>query len=97
MLTRLWSGTEGARGDTEQQNLVARAQSSGVPVVVVAQGTPYDLSVLPDIDAYLAVYSAMEVSRIAAARVIAGEVSPSGRLPVDIPGTDLVFGDGLQY
>ncbi|MBN3585556.1 hypothetical protein JYB64_24510, partial [Algoriphagus aestuarii] len=50
-------GTDGARGDAEQQRLVARAQASGAPVVVVAQGTPYDLSVLPDVDAFLAVYS----------------------------------------
>ncbi|MDD6791188.1 MAG: glycoside hydrolase family 3 C-terminal domain-containing protein, partial [Thermobifida fusca] len=90
-------GTDGARGDAEQQRLVARAQASGAPVVVVAQGTPYDLSVLPDVDAFLAVYSTMEVSRVAAARVVAGEVSPSGRLPVDIPGTELGFGDGLSY
>ncbi|KUP95505.1 glycoside hydrolase family 3 protein [Thermobifida cellulosilytica] len=90
-------GTDGARGDAEQRDLVAQAVTSGSPVVVVAQGTPYDLGVLPDVDAYLAVYSSMEVSRTAAARAIVGEVSPSGRLPVDIPGTDLVFGDGLGY
>ncbi|MEY9215368.1 glycoside hydrolase family 3 C-terminal domain-containing protein [Thermobifida halotolerans] len=90
-------GTDGARGDAEQRDLVAQARASGAPVVVVAQGTPYDISALPELDAYLAVYSSMEVSRTAAARVIAGTVSPSGRLPVDIPGTDLVFGDGLGY
>ncbi len=90
-------GTDGARGDAEQRDLVARARASGAPVVVVAQGTPYDLAALPGIDAYLAVYSSMEVSRTAAARVIAGAVSPSGRLPVDLPGTDLAFGGGLGY
>lgn len=90
-------GTDGARGDAEQRQLVAQARAFGVPVVVVAQGTPYDLSEFPGVDGYLATYSAVEASRTAAARVIAGEVVPEGRLPVDIPGTDLVSGDGLGY
>ncbi|TDQ51974.1 glycoside hydrolase family 3 protein [Actinorugispora endophytica] len=90
-------GTNGARGDAEQKGLVTRAQASGAPVVVVAQGTPYDIGELPGLDGYLATYSSVDVSLAAAARVIAGEVNPSGRLPVDIPGTDLAFGDGLGY
>ncbi|GLU49681.1 glycoside hydrolase family 3 protein [Nocardiopsis ansamitocini] len=90
-------GTNGARGDAEQKGLVTQAQDAGVPVVVVAQGNPYDISELPGLDGYLATYSSVDVSRAAAARVIAGEVNPSGRLPVDIPGTDLAFGDGLTY
>ncbi|GAA3739373.1 glycoside hydrolase family 3 protein [Salinactinospora qingdaonensis] len=90
-------GTSNARGDAEQRALVRNAGREGVPVVVVAQGTPYDITDLPDIDAYVATYSAVEVSRRAAARVLAGEVSPTGRLPVSIPGTDLEFGDGQGY
>ncbi|GAA3759763.1 beta-N-acetylhexosaminidase [Spinactinospora alkalitolerans] len=90
-------GTDGARGDAEQKGLVADARASGTPVVVVAQGNPYDIAELPDLDGYLATYSSVDVSREAAARVLAGEVDPSGRLPVDIPGTDLEFGDGLSY
>ncbi|MDA0567262.1 glycoside hydrolase family 3 protein [Streptomonospora sp. S1-112] len=90
-------GTLNARGDAGQAALVASAAASGTPVAVVAQGNPYDIADLPDADAYLATYSAVDPSRAAAARVIAGEVAPSGRLPVDIPGTDLRFGDGLEY
>ncbi|RCV55727.1 glycoside hydrolase family 3 protein [Marinitenerispora sediminis] len=90
-------GTNGARGDAEQRALVTGAQAGDAPVVVVAQGTPYDIAALPGLDGYLATYSSVDASRTAAARVLAGEVNPSGQLPVDIPGTDLSFGDGLGY
>ncbi|MFC4562072.1 glycoside hydrolase family 3 protein [Nocardiopsis mangrovi] len=90
-------GTSSARGDAEQIAAVDAVRGSGTPVVVVAQGTPYDLAELGDVDGYLATYSGVEVSRTAAARAIAGEISPGGRLPVDIPGTDLKAGDGLGY
>ncbi|MDA8371313.1 MAG: glycoside hydrolase family 3 protein [Nocardiopsaceae bacterium] len=90
-------GTNNARGDAEQQALVEAAVSAGTPVVVVAQGNPYDISELSGVDGYLATYSAVDASRTAAARTLAGEVNPSGRLPVDIPGTDLEFGAGLSY
>ncbi|WP_345559097.1 glycoside hydrolase family 3 protein [Streptomonospora halophila] len=90
-------GTLSARGDAEQLSLVSAARESGTPVVVVAQGTPYDIADLGAVDGYLATYSAVDASRAAAARVLAGEVSPSGRLPVGVPGTDLGFGDGLSY
>lgn len=90
-------GTNGARGSAEQRSRVQGARDSGRPVVVVAQGTPYDLAVFPEVDGYLAVYSAVEASRTAAARVLSGAAEPSGRLPVDIPGTGGDFGAGLDY
>ena len=90
-------GTDGARGDAEQRRAVEQAASGGAPVAVVAQGTPYDRQALPDVDAYLAVYSSVPVSRTAAARAIAGEADPKGRLPVPIPETGMEYGDGLSY
>ncbi|MBB6170152.1 beta-N-acetylhexosaminidase [Nocardiopsis mwathae] len=90
-------GTADARRDSEQRALLSGAASAGTPVVAVAQGTPYDLAAFPDVDAYLATYSAVDASRIAAARALAGEVEPQGRLPVDIPDTDLTTGAGLGY
>ncbi|GAB2493519.1 glycoside hydrolase family 3 protein [Nocardiopsis aegyptia] len=84
-------GTDGAT--QEQRALVESAQG---PVIVVAQGGPYDLAAFPDVHAFLAVYSSVEVSRNAAARVIAGEVDPTGTLPVDIPDV-ATAGDGLSF
>ncbi|QBI52764.1 glycoside hydrolase family 3 protein [Streptomonospora litoralis] len=86
-------GTTGA----EQHSRVAAAEATGTPVVVVAQGSPYGIAGLGSAEGYLATYSAVGASQAAAARVLAGEVSPSGKLPVGIPGTGLGFGDGLSY
>ncbi|WP_116244902.1 glycoside hydrolase family 3 protein [Nocardiopsis sp. FIRDI 009] len=90
-------GTNGARGSAAQRVPVESALAQGTPVVVVAQGGPYDLEVFPGAGAYLAVYSSVDVSRDAAARVIAGEMAPSGSLPVDIPGAGVAAGTGLTF
>ncbi|PRY01533.1 glycoside hydrolase family 3 protein [Allonocardiopsis opalescens] len=93
-------GTNGARGDAEQRAAVAALVDTGTPVVAVAVGTPYDVAALPGIAGYLATYSGQEVSLRAAARVITGEVAPSGRLPVAVPagdGPEFAIGDGLGY
>ncbi len=86
-----------------QQHLVAALRATGVPVVVVATRDPYDVAYLGDVETYLATYSYSPVALRAAARVIAGAVSPTGKLPVDIPvagDPDTVlhpFGFGLGY
>ncbi|WP_028648450.1 glycoside hydrolase family 3 protein [Nocardiopsis sp. CNT312] len=90
-------GTDGARGSAEQRAVVDAARAQGQPVIVVAQGGPYDLEVFPEVEAFLAVYSSVEVSRYAAARVIAGVLEPSGTLPVDIPGAGVDAGTGLTF
>ncbi|PWV50068.1 glycoside hydrolase family 3 protein [Nocardiopsis sp. L17-MgMaSL7] len=90
-------GTRNARSSEEQRGMVAAGRSQGTPVVVVAQGGPYDLEAFPEVDGYIALYSAVEVSRVAAARAIAGKIDPSGTLPVDIPGADVTSGTGLGY
>lgn len=90
-------GTTGARDDAQQRQRVTAAAESGTPVVVVAQGTPYSLAEFGEVEGYLATYSDVGVSRAAAARVLTGEVDPSGKLPVDIPGADAGYGDGESY
>ncbi|WP_030526467.1 glycoside hydrolase family 3 protein [Phycicoccus jejuensis] len=86
-----------------QQKLVAALRATGVPVVVVATRDPYDIAYLGDAETYLATYSYSPVALEAAARVIAGAVAPTGKLPVDVPvagdpSTVLYpFGHGLGY
>ena len=46
---------------------------------------PYDIAYLPGVPTYLATYSYSPVAIEAAARVIVGEVGPTGTLPVDVP------------
>ena len=56
------------------------------PVVFLAMGNPYLLRNFPDVAAYLATYSTVPPSEVAAAKAIFGEISITGRLPVSIPG-----------
>ncbi|MDI6773261.1 MAG: glycoside hydrolase family 3 N-terminal domain-containing protein, partial [bacterium] len=56
----------------------------GDRLVVVAAGDPYDLVALPEIPVYLASYGPDEYSLDAAARVLLGQASARGKLPVRI-------------
>ncbi len=86
-----------------QQRLVKALVATGVPVVVVAVRDPYDIAYLPGVRTYLATYSYSPVAIEAAARVIVGEVGPTGTLPVDVPvagrpDTALYpFGSGITW
>ena len=80
--------TSAVATDLEQQQLVAALLATGTPVVVVALGVPYDIAYLPGIESYLATYSATPPAITSAAKVLAGELQPRGRLPVDIPRAD---------
>ncbi|WP_066399531.1 glycoside hydrolase family 3 protein [Neobacillus mesonae] len=85
-----------ANTNAAQQNLVKALQGTGKPIIVAAIRNPYDLMSFPNVNAYLATYGDRDVSVNALARVLAGEVNPSGKLPVTIPGV-AKFGDGLSY
>ncbi len=65
------------------------------PVVLVALGNPYLLRNFPDVAAYLAMYSTVPPSEIAAAKALFGAIPVSGKLPVSIPGFARV-GDGIS-
>jgi beta-N-acetylhexosaminidase len=93
--------TNRAWSSPEQQRLVAELVASGRPVIVAAVRDPYDIAHLPTADTYVATYGYGAVSVRALAKVLFGEVNPSGRLPVDIPALDgstlYPFGHGLRY
>jgi beta-N-acetylhexosaminidase len=69
--------------------------SSGKPVALIALGNPYVLRNFGNVTAYLATYSNVAPSEIAAARAILGEIAIGGHLPVTIPG-QAAYGEGLQ-
>lgn len=71
-----------------QRTLVERLRGTGRPVIAVAVRTPYDAAHLPAVPALLATYGWTDVELRAAARVIAGRVAPTGRLPVPVPRAD---------
>ncbi|CAM5257706.1 beta-N-acetylhexosaminidase OS=Streptomyces glaucescens OX=1907 GN=SGLAU_12585 PE=3 SV=1 [Streptomyces glaucescens] len=86
-----------------QRTLVERLLATGRPVVAVAVRNPYDAARLPGVRAYLATYSWTDVEVRAAARVIAGEAEPRGKLPVPVQRADdptrvlYPLGHGLAY
>jgi beta-N-acetylhexosaminidase len=68
--------------------------ATGKPVVLVALGSPYLLRSYPSIAAYLATFSTVPPSEIAAVKALWGEIAIRGRLPVTIPGA-AANGDGI--
>ncbi|MFD7456213.1 MULTISPECIES: glycoside hydrolase family 3 protein [unclassified Streptomyces] len=86
-----------------QKTLVERLLATGRPVVAVAIRNPYDIAHLPGVRAYLATYSWTDVEVRAAARTIAGTVTPRGKLPVPVQRADdptrvlYPLGHGLTY
>jgi beta-N-acetylhexosaminidase len=87
----------------QQQKLVEHLLATGKEVIVVAVRDPYDIAYFDDAPTYVATYSYSPVAIEALARVLTGEVKPSGKLPLDIPvagAPDTVlypFGFGLTY
>lgn len=85
-----------------QQEMVAALAETGTPVVVVATRNPYDANVLPGAAAVLNIYGWFEPNFHGAVSAVAGDVNPTGALPVDIPsadGTETFYplGFGLHY
>lgn len=85
-----------AKSYSGQRALVAAMQATGKPVIVAAMRNPWDVMSFPAVNAYLATYGYGDISVNALARVLTGEVNPSGKLPVVIPGL-YDFGTGLSY
>ncbi len=87
----------------KQQKLVKDLLATGKPVIVVAVRDPYDIAYFTGAPTYVATYSYTGVSMESLAKVLYGEISPQGKLPVDIPiagdpSTPLYpFGHGLSW
>jgi len=60
-------------------------QAAAVKTAIVAMGSPYVLSQLPDAQTYLCLYSNVKASEISAVKAMFGEIAISGHLPVTIP------------
>ena len=95
--------TMNAATSSGQAALVRALQDSGTPVVVAAVRNPYDIAEFPDVPTYVATYSYKDIALEALTKVLFGEVSPSGKLPVDVPTKAdpsqvlYPFGSGLTW
>ena len=69
--------------------------ATGKPLALVALGNPYLLRSYPQATAYLATFSGVAPSEIAAVKALWGEIPIRGHLPVTIPG-EARYGDGIQ-
>ncbi|MFI0450075.1 glycoside hydrolase family 3 protein [Actinomadura sp. 6N118] len=86
-----------------QMNLVKALIATGKPVVVVAARDPYDIAWFTEAQTYVATYSYTAEALRSLGKVLFGELSPAGKLPVAIPVRDnpgqtlYPFGHGLSY
>ncbi|HEV3353075.1 MAG TPA: glycoside hydrolase family 3 protein [Acidimicrobiales bacterium] len=94
---------QGAQLLSPQEQLVESLVHTGKPVIVIAQGTPYDAAYLPGVAAFLNAWNYHTTSLLTAADTLFGDVNPRGKLSVTIteppPSTRVLypFGFGLSY
>ena len=94
-LVRVISGKGNFALTDNQRWIIERLLTSGKPVIWVALGSPYLLRAFPQADACVCTFSYSDVSQLAAARAISGEIAFSGKMPVSVPGL-CKAGDGVQ-
>ena len=63
-------------------------------MILISLGNPYLLRGFPKVHAYLATFSTVPPSEIAAVKALFGEMAIGGHLPVSIPGLAR-YGDGI--
>jgi len=88
-----YRGSVGLAG--ELPHAVETLIASGQPVALVALGNPYLLRSFPGVAAYLAAFSNVPPSEVAAVEALFGEIDIRGHLPVSIPGL-ANYGEGIQ-
>jgi beta-N-acetylhexosaminidase len=94
-VVRLSSGQDTIGIPQNQQAIIKKLLASGKPVVWISFGNPYVVRAAPEAGTYLCTFSYSEVSQIAAAKALAGEIGITGKMPVSIPGY-VKSGDGIR-
>jgi CubicO group peptidase (beta-lactamase class C family) len=77
------------------QAILKKLAAAKKPFVWISLGNPYVLRLVPEAGTYLCAFSYSDVSQIAAAKAIAGEIAVTGNMPISIPG-HIKAGNGLQ-
>ena len=76
--------TYNAYQSEQQRKAVQALVEAGKPVIVVTTSVPYDSAAVPGSAVTLNVYGNQQPNLLGAARVIAGQINPTGQLPVDV-------------
>jgi beta-glucosidase-like glycosyl hydrolase/CubicO group peptidase (beta-lactamase class C family) len=77
------------------RGILERLAAAHKPLIWIAFGNPYALRPSPRIGTSVCAFSNSDVSQVAAAKALAGEIEITGRMPVSIPEY-CKAGDGLQ-
>lgn len=94
-LVRLTSGANSIGIPKRQRTILNKILTSRKRVIWVAFGNPYVFKLAPQAGTYMCTFSYSDVSQIAAARALSGEIGISGTTPVSIPNY-FEIGDGLR-
>jgi len=70
---------------------VSQLQRPKKPVVVIVFGNPYVVPQLPRLFTYLCTFSNADVSQVAAAKALFGEIPVVGRFPITLPGIARIY------
>jgi beta-N-acetylhexosaminidase len=92
-LVRLSSVQDTAAIPQNQQAILRKLAALQKPFIWISFGNPYVLRLAPETGTYVCAFSYSEVSQIAAAKALAGEIAVTGKMPVSIPG-QIKAGDG---
>jgi beta-N-acetylhexosaminidase len=87
--------TSDANRSPAQAALGKALLDAGIPTIAIAIRNPYDILAYPSIGTYLVTYGANPPAFEALSALMWGKITPSGRLPVEIPGL-FQPGDGSQ-
>nr|WP_236796478.1 glycoside hydrolase family 3 protein [Amycolatopsis sp. GM8] len=79
--------TNGLRTSAQQQELINGLVATGKPVIAVTVQEPYDPG-YADVPTWVATYDWRDVTMKSLAKVLLGQISPQGKLPVAIPAGD---------
>jgi beta-N-acetylhexosaminidase len=89
-------------GAARVRALLTALGATETDLVAAALRNPYDVAHSTGVESWVATYSTKDVALESLARVLTGEVSPQGLLPVDVPAagpgtTAYPFGHGLRW
>lgn len=83
-------------------SIINYTNEKNIPAVIMSLGTPYDITYLDEVKAYITSYGDFKTNINSNIKAIFGEVTPKGTLPVEIPskeGSHILYklGHGLEF
>ncbi|MFH0733198.1 MAG: glycoside hydrolase family 3 N-terminal domain-containing protein [bacterium] len=82
--------------DSRHLDFIKKLTELKKPLVVMSFGNPYILNKFSDVPTYLTAYGGVYYSQKAMYDAVMGNTEISGQLPISIPETEYVFGNGIK-